>query len=234
MKDIVKRVFLLAVICGGVFFACGKAGAAELSPLGVARRLQETYDKTRTMTADFHQLTTVQMSRREREASGTVIIAKPGRIRWDYLKPDRQVLVSDAKTIRMYFAKSAQMIVRPVSEYLNSDVTYSFFAGTGNILKDFEILPGDDRYCRQENEEQQESSPASDYCIKLVPKEIHPQVDFLHVWVDRQTFLINRLQIVDQFGSITYLIFSHIKVNEKIPASAFEFTPPPGTEIITQ
>ncbi len=194
---------------------------AALTPLELAQKLQARYEETKTMTADFKQSTSVPMSTRKRLGAGKVVISKPGRIRWDYQAPDKQVLISDGKKVFMYLANSAQMIVQPVSQYINSDVTYAFFAGTGNIVRDFNVLSPE----RQ--------GDASMRAIKLVPKTAHPQVDYLHVWID-ENFMVRRLEIVDHFGSITDLAFSNIRRNEPVSPEVFVFTPPLGTEIIEQ
>ena len=212
-------VLLVGLISLAVFPATGRCAA--LTPLELAQKLQARYEETKTMTADFKQSTSVPMSTRKRLGAGKVVISKPGRIRWDYQAPDKQVLISDGKKVSMFVANSAQMIVQPVSQYINSDVTYAFFVGTGNIVRDFKVLPPE----RQGN--------AGLKVIKLVPKTAHPQVDYRHVWID-ENFMVGRLEIVDHFGSITDLAFSNISRNVPVAPETFVFTPPLGTEIIEQ
>lgn len=205
-----------------LFLGFSLAFASDPTPEQIAERLQDTYEKTNSLVADFRQVTAVPGSPRKRIGSGTVVILKPGRIRWDYVTPDKQVLVSDGKKFSMYFAKSKQMIVKPIDEYLQSDVTYSFFTGAGNLLKDFDVLPPDIK------------PEEGTYGIKLIPKELHPQVDYLHIEVDKETYVIQMMQIVDQFGTITDLYFKNIKMNQEVDPKRFTFSPPPDTEIILQ
>ncbi|MFA7382352.1 MAG: outer membrane lipoprotein chaperone LolA [Desulfurivibrionaceae bacterium] len=216
-----KALFFLLLGFVSLMFFPGLGQCAVLTPMELAKKLQARYEETKTMTADFKQTTSVPMSTRKRLGAGKVVISKPGRIRWDYQTPDRQVLISDGKKVSMYLADSAQMVVQPVSQYINSDVTYAFFVGTGNIVRDFKVLPPE----RQED--------AGMKAIKLVPKTAHPQVDYLHVWID-DSFMVRRLEIVDHFGSITNIVFENIKRNEKVSSDIFVFTPPLGTEIIEQ
>jgi outer membrane lipoprotein carrier protein len=44
----------------------------------------------------------------------------------------------------------------------------------------------------------------------------------------------NLMILQDSLGQTTYVRFSNIKVNPKIPASVFNFAPPKGTDIIDQ
>lgn len=219
-----RIAFCLKSLLVGVLFLAlfpGPGQGAALTPLVLAQKLQARYEETKTMSADFKQSTSVPMTTRKRLGAGKMVISKPGRIRWDYQTPERQVLISDGKKVSMYLADSAQMVVQPVSQYVNSDVTYAFFAGTGNITRDFKVLPPE----RKED--------AGLQAIKLVPKTAHPQVEYLHVWID-ENFMVRRLEIVDHFGSITDLAFSNIRRNEPVSSEVFVFTPPLGTEIIEQ
>jgi outer membrane lipoprotein carrier protein len=213
------KSLLLGVLFLALFPVPGQG--AVLTPLELAQKLQARYEETKTMSADFKQSTSVPMTTRKRLGAGKMVIFKPGRIRWDYQTPERQVLISDGKKVSMYLADSAQMVVQPVSQYINSDVTYAFFAGTGNITRDFKVLPPE----RKEE--------AGLKAIKLVPKTAHPQVEYLHVWID-ENFMVRRLEIVDHFGSITDLAFANIRRNEPVSPETFVFVPPLGTEIIEQ
>ncbi len=231
-------VFIIALpIINGIWPETVSADA-DLSATEAASRLQAVYDKTTCIATDFRQVTVMNINRRKRQGAGTLIFMKPGHMRWDYSTPDRQVLISDGKTISMYFENLRQMIVTSAREYLQSDVTYSFFAGTGKILQNFTVLPAD-------SEVIEEKSTAPDaYVIKLIPKISHPQIDHLYVWISKDNFLIARLRIVDHFDTVTDLFFENTgtscvvdrngKGKQSINVGMFDFTPPGGTEIIKQ
>jgi outer membrane lipoprotein carrier protein len=216
----IKRLILLAVALLLSWPVCDTTAAS--SPEEVARKLQLTYEKTSSFQADFTQSTSLQQSRRQREGDGTMVIAKPGLMRWDYRKPDRQVFICDGSTMSMYFAKAAQMMVIPAREYLQSDVTYAFFVGTGDILRDFEPRFPKGDYGGGE-------SPT----LQLFPRVEHGQVEHLDVWLDDRS-LVRRFKIVDHFGSVTELNFTNIRLNQPVDREVFKFTPPAGTEIVKQ
>lgn len=198
--------------------------AEGLTPEQIAAKLQKKYEATNSITADFRQITTMQYTNKKQTAAGTLAIQKPGRMRWDYKTPNVQVILCDGKTISLYFQEEKQMITGSAEKYLQSDVTYSFFTGTGDILRDFEVTaPPHDPL---------ETKDA--YVIRLFPRKPHPQVDFLFVWITKETFLIETLKIFDQLGSITEIFLTNTKVNEAIPDTHFLFNPPAGTEIIEQ
>jgi outer membrane lipoprotein carrier protein len=217
---LINRMILLVMVL--LLWRPGCEASAALSPEDVAKKLQQTYEKTSSFQADFSQSTSLQQSRRQRQGEGTMVIAKPGLMRWDYRKPDRQVFICDGTTMSMYFAKTAQMMVVSAREYLQSDVTYAFFVGTGDILRDFEP-----RF------------PKADYkggespTLQLFPRLEHGQVEHLDVWLDERS-LVKRLKIIDHFGSVTELNFTSLRLNQPVDREVFKFTPPAGTEIVKQ
>jgi outer membrane lipoprotein carrier protein len=218
-----------------LFVPAPMAASAE-SPAAVAARLQERYDNIQSFSFDFIQDTRGQLTGRPKMGRGQAFFIKdtgkdkiPGKMRWNYSDPDRQVLVSDGKTFSMYFASLSQMIVTP-AESLQQDLTYSFFTGTGNLLQDFTILaPGRGLEARQDQTS----------IIQLTPRAKQSQVASIHLWVTDDS-LIQRIEILDHFDTLTVLNFSNLKVNSldtgdgALMKRLFQFTPPEGTEIIRQ
>jgi outer membrane lipoprotein carrier protein len=211
-------------------------------PEDIARRLQQKYDQIKSLSFHFSQQTAGELSGRPQQGSGVAWFVKEkkrggapgtiGKMRWDYTSPDKQILVSDGVDFSMYFAKLEQMIVSP-AEAMKTDITYSFFTGAGNLLKDFtisapnpELSPG-------------KEGTGRDKVIKLIPKENQSQVSEIHLWVTTDS-LIQRMEILDHFDTRTTLEFSDLAVNtlptddRKAMDALFTYTPPEGTEIIYQ
>lgn len=221
MKQLFFTVIYLLV---GLLLLPATGQSASLTPVQIAEKIQATYEKTASFKADFLQTSSISsMEHRQRKGSGTMVIQKPGLLRWDYTSPEKQVLVSDGEMFSLYFAVENQMIVTPAKEYLREDVTYNFFSGKGNLLNDFEVI------AVMPDQEKQGS-----LAIKLIPKKTHAQVETMNVWVDEGTFLVNRLEIMDHLGSVTNLLLFNTVVNSPMPEDFFQFSPPEGTEIIEQ
>jgi len=216
-------------------FFSGSAIAKKESPEAVAIRLQSRYDTMASLTFDFIQSTRGQLSGRPKKGRGQAFFVKDtnkkeitGKMRWNYSSPDRQVLVSDGVNFSMYFESLQQMIVSS-AKTLQRDLTYSFFTGSGNLLQDFTILPPDTRG----------DNSLQTVVIKMIPNAKQSQVAAIHLWVTKES-LIRRIEILDQFDTLTVLNFSNLKVNTldttnmDLMLKLFSFTPPEGTEIIHQ
>ena len=213
----------------------GMARGAEESPADIGARLQANYNRIRSLTFDFTQQTSGQLTGRGGSGSGQAYFLKTGqtsKMLWNYSAPDKQVILSDGTTLSMYFAKLKQMIITP-ADSLQQDITYSFFSGAGNLERDFRILPPDPEVAGNDNDK------GSCKIIQLIPNKPRSQVSNIHVWVTADS-LIQRMEIRDSFDTVTILNFSNIKVdslvgeNAQVLKSLFSFTPPEGTEIIHQ
>jgi len=228
-----------------VFYILSPAVCHAETPEETARRLQQTYDQVKSLSFHFSQKTEGELSGRAQQGSGTAWFVKEkkgkgpagtvGKMRWDYISPEIQILVSDGVNFSMYFAKLQQMIVSP-AETMAADITYSFFTGTGNLLKDFIISPPNAEFApKNEGKE----APGSSVVIKLTPKEKQSQVSAIHLWVTPKS-LIERIDILDHFDTRTTLELSDLAVNSlettdrKAMDALFTFVPPEGTEIIYQ
>jgi outer membrane lipoprotein carrier protein len=211
---------------------------AEVTPVeypeDIAARLQVRYDAMKSLSFNFYQDIQGEMTGRPRQGSGRAVFLKgdgKARMRWDYTSPEIQVLISDGSLFSMYFATLKQLIISP-AEQLDTDLTYAFFTGKGNIARDFYIRPA--------NEDEQSTNEKDFKVIKVIPKTQHSQVQDIHLYVSANS-LIRRIKIRDHFGTLTILNLSDIEVDTAMDGKSpqeieaiFTFVPPPGTEIIRQ
>lgn len=232
------RSFLLhssvAIVACSLLLVFTAMARAE-SPQETASRVQKRYDTIQSLSFDFVQDTRGQLTGRPKRGSGQAFFVKTdsgkkktAKMRWNYLAPERQVLLSDGESLLMYFSSLKQMITTPASA-LDQDLTYSFFTGAGNIINDFIISGPDSNHTSQDGT----------VIIKLVPRTRQSQVASIHLWVTPDS-LIRRIEILDHFDTLTVLNFSNMKVNAldykntSLMQQLFTFTPPEGTEIINQ
>lgn len=210
-----------------------------------ARSLQHLYAGLTSLTFDFQQIT--RTGSRERTGQGRAVFYKPvagtsstektadrdlprSVMRWNYAEPDHQVIINDGTTLSIYTEKDKQLIKTPAKE-LESDITYAFFAGSRNLLDDFEA--------QAPAEEVLSSRVGAPQTLLLVPRTPHNQIRSVQIWFDERG-VIQRLLLTDHFDAETELRFSNIVLNSLPPhdrkqlESIISFQPPPGTEVITR
>ena len=120
-------------------------------------RLQQRYDGTNTMQADFRQTVESKTLAGTLESKGKVAFEKPNRMRWDYDPPDAQTIVGDGETLWIYQPDLKQVIKAPLSQAFQSSTPVSFLAGLGRVERDFDATL--------------ERDEAEHWVLKLVPKQ---------------------------------------------------------------
>jgi len=201
----------------------------------LAAQLEQTYAAVNSMSFSFSQTTSGPMTGRPKSGKGSGLYARTADkplMRWNYLTPDRQVVISDGRTISMYFEKLNQMIISEVDE-AQTDILFSFFAASEPLDRHFTILPAflETDISAVEMPEMQS--------LRLEPLDNNSQIKNIHLWIGESS-LIRRIELLDHFDTRTTINLSHIAINPLDTANQqelealFTFTPPEGTEIIRQ
>ena len=183
-------------------------------------KIQQAYEHTSALTADFVQVATLTSLNRQQTSSGRVYIEKPHAIRWEYTQPDAQTILYNGATLRVYTPKRHQLLQSVVDENNRTNVALLFLAGIGKLRDAFEVTP----LSRQE---------AQLAYLVLVPRSSQAGFSELHIAVNTQSFFVEKLLIHDSIGNITEIRLSSLKVHTMLPAKTFELALPPDTEILT-
>jgi outer membrane lipoprotein carrier protein len=190
------------------------------APATVVDKLQARYDTTKAFRADFRQNTKVAAVGEGEEARGTVAFKKPGKMRWDYVAPEGQRIVSDGRTLWIYQPADRQVVKAAFQAAFVSTTPVSFLAGVGRISDDFRA-ESDPRGCS-----------AGRIYVTLVPKNTQ-DLGSLGLAVDAQTFDIVEAAVTDPIGNVTTLGFVNVERNVEIPDAEFSFAVPPGVDVIS-
>ena len=228
------RIFLIVI---AVLVADAEAWAEN--PEILAKKLHDTYAAVDSISFSFSQTTSGPMTGRPKSGKGNGLYARTAEkplMRWNYLTPDPQVVVSDGRTISMYFEKLNQMIISEVDE-AQTDILFSFFAASEPLDKHFKILPP---YLETDISSEQSSEELPEMqTLRLEPLDKNSQIQNIHLWISDDS-IIRRIDLLDHFDTKTTINLSNININpldisdRQDLADRFTFIPPEGTEIIRQ
>jgi outer membrane lipoprotein carrier protein len=212
------KTFVLFLIFLGLVFAPGvNAQKSDLDQL--VRSLQLKYNKLRSLAADFTQVYSAPGERTRRE-SGRLLLKKPGRMRWDYTRPETKLFVSNGRVIYEYMPADKYATKSSVKESDDLRAPFMFLLGRGNLRRDFKLI----EFARET------PVKAGNKVLKLVPKRAQ---DFseLMIEIEPVSLQINRLSFIDDDQGRSDFIFSNISENVPASASQFSFKAPPGVEV---
>ena len=197
------------------------AGGARLDVKAVVAEVQKRYDAAADFRARFTQTLTSPALGRKTNSAGEVMFKKPGRMRWDYEKPEKSSYITDGGVLWLYEPDDKQAFKQKL-ESSQLPAALSFLTGKGKLATEFDIVfAGKSPY----------GSPG-DYLLSLSPKTPQAQLKALLFVVDPRTFDVRESVITDGQGNVNDLVFADIRVNTRVPDALFKFTPPAGTRVI--
>lgn len=209
------KKILLAILMLSLFFCTNSWAGEEQKALDA---IQKQYESVGTFTAKFLQKSYVKTMNQALEAKGDVLIKKPGKMKWIYNAPDPQVLVSNNKVLWLYIPNEMQVTKAPLDSIYSSNTPALFLAGKGKLSDTFNVVK-----VSKENDL---------IVVDLVPIEEDNSLDRLVLFADNKNYQIVGSSVYDKLGNKTEIQFSDIKVNVKIPESAFRFKIPQDVELL--
>ena len=195
-------------------YLCGLLvwGSAHASAIDKLNRFLET---TQTLSADFAQIVVAKNGRRPQQSAGTMLISRPGRFRWQIEQPYLQLLVGDGERVWMYDPDLRQATVRKIDAALGGTPA-ALLAGTGVLEEDFELR-------------ELEAREGLEW-LEALPKSPDSGFEKLQLGFDGEN--LKAMELFDNFGQTTSLVFFRLLRNPPLPAASFTFVPPAGIDVI--
>jgi len=192
-------------------------------PVELAARLQARYKAVSDFSADFVQSYRGGVLRKTTTERGTVLVKKPGLMRWTYTSPEDKLFVSDGRKMYIYVPADRQVMIRnmPVADQASSPIL--FLLGRGDITRDFIV-----------ESTTVEEAPAGSWTLKLTPRQPQAEYEWLALAVDPQTLAIRTLVARDGQGGTSAFVFTNLKENVGLSDKSFSFRIPRGVDVMTE
>lgn len=194
---------------------------AQTSVPKLAEEVDAHYNHLRTLQANFTEI--YRGAGISREESGTLWLKRPGRMRWNYQKPREKLFVSDGKTAWFYVPGEQQARRTPMKKLEDLRSPFAYLLGKTKLRKEFEALSL-----------APDSPPwhPGDTVLRGVPKFMEGVNQVLmEIAPDGK---IVRLVVDGADGSTTEYRFEDQQENLEIADRQFQFTPPPGVQVIEE
>jgi outer membrane lipoprotein carrier protein len=186
-----------------------------------ATAVQRRYESVLDLRADFVQRSTSvalgSSAGGQTTSSGNLVIAKPGKMRWSYEKPNPSLVVSNGSTLWIYDPTFREVQKLEVSEGYLSAAGVQFLLGAGDMRRDFEVTAT--------------TCDEGAVLLELVPRE-PASFERLRVLTNPATGDVAQTTIVDLFGNVTEVEFSNLRVNQEPDPGLFEFVPSEGVRVL--
>lgn len=200
--------------------ACvGGAGAAVPAPRALDG-LQSWLDGTSDLECRFEQTLVSGSLGAGMSEAGRLWIKRPGKLRWDYRRPERKVAIVRDREAWLYLAEDRQL-VRGGADWEES-LLPRLLAGERRLEELFRVstAPGS-------------GDEGSDGVrLRLVPRAGEDGFEELTVTVEPPSFAIRAVEVRDEAGGRMRFRFRSLRRNVGVEDKRFELEVPPGTEVV--
>ncbi len=179
--------------------------------------LQAFFREVHSARGDFTQTVTDKNGRVSQSASGVMSFARPGKFRWSYHAPYRQLIVGDGKRFWLYDEDLQQITTRALGASIGGSPA-ALLAGDNDLEKYFQL----------------KDLPSSDGLewVEALPRAKDSSFKSVRMGFSGSTPA--EMVLSDNFGQTTVLKFTHVEKNPAIPAREFRFVPPKGVDVLEE
>lgn len=205
------------VLCAAALLLLAPAAHAAGPADALASTMQKRYGAMRSFSAAFTQVLTHGESGAEERRTGTILFAKPFRLRWETGAPSPEVLVINEREVWDYVPDEATAYRYAPEVAADSASVVQVVTGQSRLDKDFSV------------ERQPDENGLA--VLQLYPREPSAQMVEATLWADKTSGLIRRVRILDFYGNSNDMSFTRLTPDAPAPESAFRFTPPGGVTV---
>ena len=177
-------------------------------------QLKSFLDTNRSARGVFTQTVIAKSGRKPQESAGIFALQRPGKFRWSYEKPYKQLLVSDGDKLWSYDPVLKPVAVEKVGTAFGSSPA-ALLAGQ-DLDKYFVLKEG--------------TAGDGIEVVEATPKG--GDASFERVKIGFAANQPVNMEIHDSFGQVTVLRFTRFEANPALPAALFRFVAPAGADVV--
>ena len=170
-------------------------------------------------SAKFLQESTIKAMEITDFASGKVYVRHPGQMRWEYEKPDRQIIITDGFKLWIYRPEDNQVITGSAPDFFRDGRGASFLSDIKILRNKFDItLLTSEKNLFHE--------------LKLIPLEKNMDVADIRLSVSKDSFTVARVVTYNFYGDETRIELLNSKFNVEMGDDMFSFEIPEGVDVL--
>ncbi len=190
----------------------------ELTLEQILDRVEKKYTG-RSFQAGFVQESTIKAMDIVDFASGKIFVRYPGMMRWEYEKPEEQIIITDGHKLWIYRPTDNQVLTGSAPAFFSDGKGASFLSDIKLIRQKFKIS--------LEN-----SKEDFFYELKLQPLEKKLDVIDIRLSVTKNTFTVIRISTYNSYDDENRIEFVNHRFDVKLDESLFSFKIPPGADVV--
>ena len=179
----------------------------SLAMAGAGRQaLDDFLDGLTTLQAKFEQSALDTENANTGLMHGLFLLQRPGKFRWDYVAPRKQVILADGRDVWI-IEEELKQVTQHYQRWALKGTPAAFLTTEQSVDKDFEIIELGERLGMQ--------------WLELIPRD--PESDLLRVLLAFVGPELRHMELNDKFGQISRFRFFDIQRNVPIDQALFVY-----------
>jgi outer membrane lipoprotein carrier protein len=209
-------VLVFLALCLGWQPAAADKDAALIKKIidGIEKRYAGT-----GFSAKFFQESMLKAMMISDTAEGHLIVKRPGKMRWEYLIPDEQTIITNGKSMWIYRPADKQVMVGRAPEFFSGGKGAGFLSDIRQIRKSFRVTL-------------QKAISSEHFRLRLLPKSPTPDLADVVLSVSRSDYLVQQVLTYNSYGDETRIVLSDYQFNKNPKDSLFTFDIPEGIDVV--
>ncbi len=188
----------------------------QVTANALAQRVDQHYNQLRSLKTNFTEsYEGMGMSRTE---SGTLLLLKPGRMRWDYTSPAGKLFLLDGK-YAWFYTRGDPQVQRLAASKLD------------DLRSPLRFLLGHTQLAKELNHLTMANAASGEFTLTGQPKGQEQRVRRVTLTVTADG-AIHAIEVEETDGSLTRFVFSDEQSNAPVAAGLFQFKAPAGVPVV--
>lgn len=189
----------------------------------ILQHIREKHNNTHSIRATVYQDKNLAALKDPVHVEGTVILEKPGLLRWEAYVPEKSVTIIDRKTIQVYYPDEREAEIHKLSDHFIARNTMTFF---GSVMWG-EMENMEKRFAVSIHQVEGELS------IQLEPRSkiVSRYLSSIIIRYNNQTGMPRGFEVTTPKGDRTVTRIEDLTVNPEIAPDAFTLKFPPEVRV---
>jgi outer membrane lipoprotein carrier protein len=185
---------------------------------GILEKVEKRYGLP-GFSARFFQVSTIKDMKIEDTASGSILVKRPNKMRWEYEKPEKQIIITDGIQLWIYRPEDSQVMIGRAPSFFGDGKGAVFLSDIKQIRRQFaaSLEPADS---------------GGVHLLKLLPRKRTYELSEIYLSVSKKTHEVVRIVTINAHGDETRIDLIGYRFLQNPDDSKFRFIVPKGTDVL--
>ncbi|BBO83061.1 hypothetical protein DSCO28_36270 [Desulfosarcina ovata subsp. sediminis] len=170
-------------------------------------------------TAEFDQESILKAMAVTDTASGRLMVRQPGKMRWEYLVPEPQTIITDGRDLWVFRPEENQVMVGKAPAFFGEGKGAGFLSNIKTVRNSFRISL-------------ETANDPELYRLRMVPDKASADLIEVKLDVARKSFDVVRIITVNVYGDETRIELKNVDFTVTPSESLFRFEAPAGADVL--